>query len=41
MDLIYPELSYAFIGCAFDVYNQLGSGHTEKVYQRALLKLLE
>jgi len=35
-DLIYPELSYKIIGCAFDVYNSLGSGHHEKYYQRAL-----
>jgi GxxExxY protein len=35
-DLIYPELSYKIIGCAFDVYNSLGSGHHERYYQRAL-----
>jgi len=35
-DLIHPELSYKIIGCAFDVYNSLGSGHHEKYYQRAL-----
>jgi len=35
-DLIFPELSYKIIGCAFDVYNALGSGHHEKYYQRAL-----
>lgn len=35
-DLIYPELSYKIIGCAFDVYNEIGSGHHEKYYQRAL-----
>lgn len=23
-DLLYPELSYAIIGCAFCVYNELG-----------------
>ncbi|MFH0803897.1 MAG: GxxExxY protein [Candidatus Tagabacteria bacterium] len=37
-DLIYPELSYKIIGCAFDVYNSLGSGHHEKYYQRALVE---
>lgn len=36
IDLIYPELSYKIIGCAFDVYNSLGSGHHERYYQRAL-----
>ena len=35
-DLVLPELSYKIIGCAFDVYNSLGSGHHEKYYQRAL-----
>ncbi|MEK9209290.1 MAG: GxxExxY protein [Patescibacteria group bacterium] len=35
-DLLYPDLSYKIIGCAFDVYNSLGSGHLEKYYQRGL-----
>jgi len=35
-DLVYPELSYQIIGCAFDVHNTLGGGHHEKYYQRAL-----
>jgi GxxExxY protein len=35
-DLVYPKLSYKIIGCAFDVYNLLGSGHHEKYYQRGL-----
>lgn len=35
-DLVLPELSYTIIGCAFDVYNELGHGHHEKYYQRAL-----
>lgn len=29
-------MSYAIVGCAFDVYNALGGGHHEKFYQRAL-----
>jgi len=37
-DLLYPELSYLIVGCAFDVYNSLGSGHHEKYYQRALIE---
>ena len=37
-DLLYPELSYLIIGCAFDVYNSLGSGYHEKYYQRALIE---
>jgi GxxExxY protein len=39
-DLIYPELSYIIVGCAFDVFNQLGPGHSEKVYQRAFAQSL-
>ncbi|MDQ3110348.1 MAG: GxxExxY protein [Bacteroidota bacterium] len=35
-DLLYPELSYKIMGCAFNVFNQLGSGHLEKIYQKAL-----
>jgi len=39
-DLLYPALSYKIVGCAYDVYNQLGAGHHEKYYQRALAKAL-
>ena len=35
-DLIYPELSFKIMGCAFDVYNTLGYGYAEKEYQKAL-----
>ena len=35
-DLIYPELSYQIIGCAYDVFNQIGGGHKELVYQKAM-----
>jgi GxxExxY protein len=35
-DLVYPELSYKLIGCAFEVYNELGFGHAEKFYQKAM-----
>ena len=35
-NLIYPDLSYKVIGCAFEVFNQLGSGHKEIVYHKAL-----
>lgn len=37
-DLLYPEMSYKIIGCAFDVYNSLGSGYHEKYYQKALIE---
>jgi GxxExxY protein len=34
-DLVYPELSYRIVGCAFSVYNEIGFGHPEKYYQKA------
>ena len=34
-DLVYPELSYAIVGCAYEVFNELGPGHAEKNYQKA------
>ena len=37
-DLIYPELSFKITGCAFNVHNELGYGHLEKVYQLAMSK---
>lgn len=40
-DLVYPELSYKIIGCAYDVFNQLGFGHAEKIYQRAFIEALK
>jgi len=35
-DLVYPELSYIIVGCAYDVFNELGFGHAEKFYQKAM-----
>ncbi len=35
-DIIYPELSYKIIGCAYDVFNSLGGGHKEIVYQKSM-----
>lgn len=40
-DLLYPELSYQIIGCAYDVFNELGFGHPEKIYQRAMSESLK
>jgi len=34
--LLYPELSYQIVGCAYDVHNQLGPGHKEEFYQKAM-----
>jgi GxxExxY protein len=35
-NLLYRELSYEIVGCAFEVFRELGPGHPEKVYQRAM-----
>jgi GxxExxY protein len=36
MDLQHKELTEQIIGAAFEVYNTLGYGFLEKVYQRAM-----
>lgn len=35
-DFLYEDLSYKIRGCAFEVYNTLGFGHKENIYQKAL-----
>ncbi len=35
-NILFPELSYQIIGCAFEVYNTLGAGLLEKQYQKAM-----
>ncbi|HTL83279.1 MAG TPA: GxxExxY protein [Bacteroidia bacterium] len=35
-DLVYPELSYKIVGCAFEVFKTLGPGLLEKSYQKAM-----
>ena len=35
VDLLYPELSYKIVGCAFETYNEIGAGHKEKVFHKA------
>lgn len=34
---LYKELSYEIIGCFYEIYNKIGSGFKENIYQRALL----
>ena len=35
-DLLFPELSYTINGVLFDVFKQIGGGHQEKYYQKAV-----
>jgi GxxExxY protein len=35
-DFLYEDLSYKIRGCVFTVYNNLGFGHKENIYQKAL-----
>lgn len=34
-DLLFPELSYKIVGCAFEVFNEIGGGHKEITYHKA------
>lgn len=40
-DFLYEDLTYKIRGAIFEVYNNLGSGHKEGVYHRALAKEFE
>jgi GxxExxY protein len=39
--IIHKELSYRVVGLAMEVYNELGYGFLEKVYENALMYLLQ
>ena len=39
-DLVYPEFSYEIIGYAYEVWDELGPGHLEKIYQKSLAIVL-
>ena len=41
MELIYKEEAYGLIGACFEVYNEMGSGFLEDVYQEALERELD
>lgn len=38
--IIYPDLSYKIVGIAFEVGKEVGFGHKENFYQKALAKAL-
>lgn len=40
-DLLYADITYRIRGAIFSVYNELGYGHKEQVYQKALAKELK
>jgi len=40
-DIIYKDLSYKIIGLAMDVYNKMGYGFLEKVYENSLMFLFK
>ena len=39
--IVEKELSYSIIGALFDVYNEIGFGHKERMYQKALTVMLK
>jgi len=39
--VVYKELSFEVVGVMFDVHNELGAGHKEQVYQKAIAKGLK
>ena len=41
MEIIHKELSYEVMGALFDVFNEIGYGHKEKIYQKALSQVLK
>lgn len=38
--VLYKDLSYKIVGVLFDVYNELGYGHPEKYYYKAIERSL-
>jgi GxxExxY protein len=40
-DLVLPKLSFDVVGACFEAYNEIGFGHREKIYYRAIAICLE
>jgi len=40
-DIVYPELSYDIVGILYQVYNEIGYNHKEKIIQEAIEIVLE
>lgn len=41
MAYLYQDLTYKLRGIFFEVYNQLGPGLSEKIYQKAIIQELK
>ncbi len=41
MNYLYSDITDKIISCAYEVYNQLGFGFSEKVYENAMMIKLE
>ena len=41
MEYLYQDLTYKLRGIFFEVYNQLGPGLPEKIYQKAVIQELK
>ncbi len=41
MEILHKELAYEIVGCAYEVYNKLGYGFLEKVYENAFVVALK
>ncbi len=40
-DLLYPDLCYQIVGTLFEAWKNVGPGHKEKFYQKAVAKEFE